>query len=408
VPVVQTRFHVPAEGLFTLPERPLVRPLSDCPNVPLGRDGQEDRLVVATHPNGLTTQRIGVERDGLISERFLTELPHAAFPAADVVAWSVHRGSFETVLSDEDGEHDPDRWCAHRACGHEAWQILCHWTWKLRLELGQQREPEPLRTTVCAPAFPPATDQPTPATGSAPAEVALPFTHGRFCGQDCVLQPDGSLRCPAGQALPATEERREADGSVRLVSAARLSHCRTCQLREPCPWRGCTTQKPRRVRRLLHPLHVGTSPLRWHDWSRRQHRRAWRELLRHHRVDVHREPPDRPDSAPSPPILARARRAHSRLSWQERFARTHAPSTTHRCTITLCGVPERCAASLGLLSASPCGLVLFDPLSSGRHASPSVSSYVLCLDCLLFSSSSLLLPLSSSLFLPSPGHSIPF
>jgi len=169
-------------------------------------------------------------------------------------------------------------------------------------------------------------------------------------GATRVLQPDGSLRCPAGQALHATEERHEADGSLRLVYAARLSHCRTCQLRQQCQWRG-TTQKPRRVSVLLHPLQVGSGPLLWHDWSRRQHRRACRELLRHQRVDVHIEPPDHPVAASSPPILSRAQRAHSRLSWQERFARNQATSTTRRCTITLFGVPERFAASLGLLAA---------------------------------------------------------
>jgi hypothetical protein len=66
---------------------------------------------------------------------------------------------------------------------------------------------------------------------------------------------------------------------------------------------------------------------------------------------VHIEPPDHPDSAPSPPILSRAQRAHYRLAWQERFARNQATSTTARCTITLFGVPERFATSLGLLTA---------------------------------------------------------
>jgi hypothetical protein len=190
-----------------------------------------------------------------------------------------------------------------------------------------------------------------PASGYAAAEVALPFKQGRFCGRDFVLQPDGSLRCPAGQALHATEERYEADGSLRLVYAARISHCRTCQLRERCQWRGDTTRKPRRVSVLLHALQVGKAPLLWYDWNRLQHRRACRELLRYQRVDVHIELPDHPDSTPSPPIFSRAQRAHSRLSWQERFTRNQAASITAQCTITLFGVPERFATLLGLLSA---------------------------------------------------------
>jgi hypothetical protein len=174
---------------------------------------------------------------------------------------------------------------------------------------------------------------------------------GRFSGHDFVLQPDGTLRCPAGQALCATEERREADGTLRLVSAARISHCRGCQLREQCQWHGANTQKPRRVSVVLHPLQIGSAPLLWKDWSRRQHRRACIHLLRHQRVDVHLEQVPQPDSAPSPPILSRAQRAHYRLSWEERLAYNASASTTGRSTITLFGVPEGFAASLGLLTA---------------------------------------------------------
>jgi hypothetical protein len=305
--------------------------------------------VVATHPKSPKKQRIGVERDGLIYELFLAKLPQEAFTASDVVAAYLHRGSFETILSDEDREQDPDRWCSQSACGQEVWQIVCQWTWNLRLELGHQLEPEPMRTTEFAPAFPAAKDQPASATGYAPAEVALPFKQGRFCGRDFVLQPDGSLRCPAGQGLHATEERYEADGSLRLVYAARISHCRTCQLREQCQWRGSSTQKPRCVSVLLHPLQVGSGPLLWHDCSRRQHRRACRELLRNQRVDVQVQPPENP--APSTQSLSRAQCAHYRLSWQDRFARNQATSTTARGTITLFGMPEHFAASLGLLTA---------------------------------------------------------
>jgi hypothetical protein len=351
LPVVQTRLHLPADLQFTLPESELVRTLYDCPDVPVGASQQHYRLVVATHPKGPTKKRIGIERDGLIYELFLTKLPQEAFTTADIVALYLHRGSFETILSDEDCEQDPDRWCSHSACGQEAWQVISQWLWNLRLEVGHQLEPESLRTTEFAPALPSAEVHVPSASGYAPAEVALPFKQGRFCGRDFVLQPDGTLRCPAQQTLCATEERYEADGSLRLVYSARISHCRTCQLRQQCQWRGDRTNKPRRVSVLLHPLQVGSAPLYWCDWSRRQHRRACRALLRHQRVDVHLEPPALPDSAPSPPVLSRAQRAHSRLSWQERFTRNQATSMTDRCTITLFGVPERFATSLGLLTA---------------------------------------------------------
>jgi hypothetical protein len=351
LPIVQTRLHLPADQQFTLPESPLVRTLYDCPDVPVGAGGQQYRLVVATHPKDPKKQRIGIERDELIYELFLTKLPQDAFTASDVVALYLHRGSFETTLSDEDREQDPDRWCSHAACGQEAWLVVSQWIWNLRLELGHQLEPEPLRTTEFAPALSLDKEQREPACGYAPAEVALPFKQGRFSGRDFGLQPDGTLRCPAGQMLRATEERREADGSLRLVYAARITHCRGCPFREQCRWHGGNTQKPRRVSVLLHPLQVGSAPLHWKDWSRRQHRRACRQLLRHQRVDVYLEPLDQPAPAPPSPILSRAERAHYRLSWEERFARNAAASTTSQCMITLFGVPESFAAALGLLTA---------------------------------------------------------
>ncbi|GHO80469.1 hypothetical protein KSD_82400 [Ktedonobacter sp. SOSP1-85] len=124
LPAVQTCLHLPADQQFSLPESPLVRTLYDCPDVPVGAEGQHYRLVVATHPKGPKKQKIGVERDGLIYELFLSKLPQEAFTASDVVALYLHRGSFETTLSDEDTEQDPDRWCSQSACGQEAWQII--------------------------------------------------------------------------------------------------------------------------------------------------------------------------------------------------------------------------------------------------------------------------------------------
>ncbi len=343
--------RLPADQQFSRPESGLVRTLYDCPDVAVGASGQHCRLVVATHRAGPTKNRIGIQRDGLVYELFLTKLPQEAFTASDVVALYLHRGAFETTLSDEDIEQDPDRWCSHTACGQEAWQIVSQWVWNLRLELGHQLEPEPIRTTLFAPAIPPAKEHTAPASGYAAASVALPFKQGRFSGRDFALQPDGTLRCPAGQALCATEERWEADGSLRLVYAARISHCRGCGLREQCQWHGGNTQKPRRVSVLLHPLQVGSAPLLWKDWSRRQHRRACMQLLRHQRVDVHLEPPSQLDPATSPPVLSRAQRAHYRLSWEERLACNVCASTTGRSTITLFGVPEGFATSLGLLTA---------------------------------------------------------
>jgi hypothetical protein len=228
------------------------------------------------------------------------------------------------VLADEDQEQDPDRWCSHSPCSQEAWQIVSQWVWNLRLELGQQLEPTAPRTTEFAPPIAPATERAVPTSGYVFPEVALPFKRDRFSGRDFVLQPDGTLRCPAGQAFSATEERRERDGSLWLIYAAKMSQCRSCPLRKHCQWHGRDTKKPRRVSVLLHPLQVGSAPLLWRDWSRRKPRRACMQLLHHQRVEVQVAPSNQSTPDPSPPILSRAQRAHYRLSRNAR-----APTAGH-------------------------------------------------------------------------------
>ena len=350
-PEVQARLHLPPDQQFSRPESPLVRTLYDCPQVPIGPSGARCRVVVATHPAGKTKSQVGVERDGVVYELFLTDLPQPAFTAADVVALYLHRGAFEHALADEDLEQDPDRWCSHSAAGQELWQVISQWVWNLRLELGHQLVPEPIRTTAFREALLPAPDRAAPASGYTAAEVALPFKRGRFCGRDFVLQADGTLRCPAGQALSATEQRREGDGSLRLVYAARISHCRGCSLREQCQWHGRDTQKPRRVSVLLHPLGVGAAPVLWKDWSRRLQRRACMQWLRHQRVEVQVEQADPSTPEKKAVILSRAQRAHSRLTWAERLARNARAPTAGRVTIRLFGIPEGFDTLLGLATA---------------------------------------------------------
>src|SRR5437762_11702717 len=251
-------------------------------------------VVVATHPAGTVKSRIGVTRSGVVYELFLTNLSQSAFTAADVVALYLHRGAFENALADEDLEQDPERWASHAATGQECWQIVSQWVWNLRLELGHQLHTDPVRTTEFAPAPPwvhdQAPDASSPSQGYGPAEVAHTWKQGCFSGQDFALQPDGTLRCPAGQSLLANERRREADGSLRVVYAASIRRCRPCPLRQQCQWQGNATKKPRQVSVLLHPLAVGSQPILWRDWSRRRHRRACMQLLRGQRVEVQTAP----------------------------------------------------------------------------------------------------------------------
>jgi len=357
-PLVQTRLHLPPDQVQQRPESQMVRSLYDCPEIPVGPESVPCRVVVATHPAGKKKSPVGVTRAGVVYELFFTNLPQQAFTACDVVELYLHRGAFEPTLSDEDIEQDPDRWCSHWAWGQECWQVISQWTWNLRLELGHQLKPQPLRTTEFAPAIPEQSKQTAmhpassaPASGYGPPTTATSWKTGRFTGADFPLQPDGTLRCPAGATLTPQERRREADGSLRVVYVASIRRCRPCPLREQCQWQGSATAKPRQVSVLLHPLAVGSAPLLWRDWGRREYRRACMQLVRHQRIEVSLPPPAAVSPGTANVILSRAQRAHSRLSWQERLARNARVSTTGQVTIRLFGVPDSFATSLGLASA---------------------------------------------------------
>jgi hypothetical protein len=223
-PLVQARLHLPPDQFQQRPESQMVRSLYDCPDIPVGPEGMLCRVVVATHQASKKKSPVGVTRAGIVYELFFTNLPPPAFTAADVVELYLHRGAFEPALSDEDQEIDPDRWCSHSAWGQECWQLVSQWVWNLRLELGHQLHPDPVRTTEFALALPPpnehaSTRPPTaaPTSGYAPPAAATSWKVGRFTGSDFPLQPDGTLRCPAGQSLRVQERRRETDGSLRVV-----------------------------------------------------------------------------------------------------------------------------------------------------------------------------------------------
>jgi len=112
-PLVQARLHLPPDGYQRRPESQITRALYDCPNVPVGKDGQRCRVVVASHPAGKKKSRVGLTREGVVYELFFTHLPQEAFTAADVVELYLHRGAYAPALADEDQEQEPDRWCSH-------------------------------------------------------------------------------------------------------------------------------------------------------------------------------------------------------------------------------------------------------------------------------------------------------
>jgi hypothetical protein len=125
--IVRQRLLRAPDHVSTHPESGMVRALYDCPAVPLTPTGPEVRLVVATHDATSSSPAIGVERDGTVYELFVSTFPSPAFTASDVLDLYLHRGSFETVLADEDDEQNMDRWYSHTPCGQEFAQILAQW-----------------------------------------------------------------------------------------------------------------------------------------------------------------------------------------------------------------------------------------------------------------------------------------
>ncbi len=214
----------------------------------------------------------------------------------------------------------------------------------------------PLELNRCHPRTPPRQDHPSvPRSGRGQRAVSLG-------GQDVLPQADGTLRWQQGAPLYPQERRPEHDGTVRVLYAARIADCRSCPLRMPCQGHGTSTKKPRRVSAVLHPLprpapeeqppsSLAASPppahpILWGDWSRSQPRRAWIRWQRSHLVTVQAPAVSPPVSTPSP--LARAQRAHWRMTWQQRLARNARPPTAPPVKMTVYGFSPVFAQALGL------------------------------------------------------------
>jgi len=363
LPEVQARLAQPPDQQTTHPETGTCRALFDFPDLLLSPTGPRTRVIVAARPASETPVKVGTTRGENVYELFYTALPPGAFTPADVVALYLHRGAFEIVLADEDKEQDPDRWCSHTAWGQEFWQVVAQWTWNLRLELGHALHPTPMRTTefAAAQAEPVATPvSAAQADVSYKPQVWAVSRMGCIAGEHFTPQPDGTLQCPAGFPLYPQERRPERDGSVRVIYAARLSHCRHCPRREECQGYGMATKKPRRVSAVLWPYGKteeaasllppppASHPIVWGDWQRCFHRREVVKLLRHQRIDVELAETAPPAQSPLVRLLSRAERAHYRLSWAERLARNARRSAAPDVAIKLFGIPDAFATSLGL------------------------------------------------------------
>ncbi|HEY4389399.1 MAG TPA: hypothetical protein VGN34_33560 [Ktedonobacteraceae bacterium] len=92
-PPIETSIH---------PESQVARALFDCPAVTLSPTGPSVRLIVATHAATSSPLSVGVQRAETVYDLFVSTLASPAFTAKDVLDLYLHRGSFETVLADED------------------------------------------------------------------------------------------------------------------------------------------------------------------------------------------------------------------------------------------------------------------------------------------------------------------
>jgi len=371
--VVKQALSRSPDQVSTHPESGMTRALYDCPQVPLTPVGPRVRLVVATHPATSSPTPVGVERDGTVYELCVSTLPSPAFLSSDVLDLYLHRGSFEPVLADEDHAQDSDRWCSHTCHGQEFWQILSQWAWNLRLELGQTLSSSDLRTTEFAKAaavepasaveLAPSEKQPPPVTYG-PPQWARPSFTGGFPGSAFTLQPDGTLHCPADRPLYPQERRPERGGSLRVLYAARISHCRGCPLRSQCQ-ESSSSVKPRRVSVVFWPLpcersaspppledapkRLPLAPVMWKDWPRCRIRREWLKVIRSETVifAFAATPAPLPVTMVTEQVFTRAQRARWRLSWQERLARNARPSDAPPLLVTLHGLPATFAQSFG-------------------------------------------------------------
>jgi len=137
LPVVAARLKEPADAQRTHPESGASRCLFDCPAVVIDAAVAPVRLIVATHPSTAPGKPpIGVVREGMVYELFLATAQAAAFTCVDVLDLYLHRGSFETLLADEDREQQTDRWCSQTTWGQEFWQIVNQWRLPSALAFG--------------------------------------------------------------------------------------------------------------------------------------------------------------------------------------------------------------------------------------------------------------------------------
>jgi hypothetical protein len=233
--------------------------------------------VVATHARTSSDPEVFVERDGIVYELFVSTLPSPALTAADILELYLHRGSVETVLADpRQGARD-----GSLVLPYPVWPGICPDPRSMGLErieraLGQQLSPSELRTTEFAPAHeaePLAQPMSLNLQQHRLPQSRMVHRNGLahrlrmgFLAPHLRRNPmEASVALPTIRSI-SRARRPERDGTLRLLYAARIGHCRACPLRAQCQ-ESSTTLGPRRKSRgalaaLLFSRRIlaGTSP----------------------------------------------------------------------------------------------------------------------------------------------------
>jgi hypothetical protein len=399
-PKVRARLQHPCDVTLQHPETQVRRELFDVGYIqdwlePMPGLALTCRVIVArqTAPERTETVTSGKLIGPFVYELFLTTAPAQCLRANEIVELYEQRGGFEVVLSDEDAEQDPDRWCSCTPQGQEFWQIVSQWVSPTRLELGMVVQEERLRTTSWQD-----TTSTTPATPIVPPSEALTLDQaegapvveqygplevarnwgrasGRLTGQAFEVLSNGTLRCPADKVLRPQERRKQADGTLRIVYRAKQEDCGSCKLARDCLGRQMSGEHPRRVsavrKRIAQPggiqaalVHAEATTL---DPPCQEHDVVWCDLpgyrIRHDyvtrlqrqrvRLVVLRADDCAVAQPAAPRLWTRAERAHRRLSWAARLARNRCAADPPRYACTVFGVASALATYLGLSPDPP-------------------------------------------------------
>src|SRR5260370_871876 len=218
---------------------------------------------------------------------------------------------------------------------------------------------------MLAPPRPPklASSVTAPSTNCLSVPFLLQLSLPRMC-LICICIEGLLKRCsPIARCIPKNGVPPR-DGSLRVLYAARIGHCRSCPLRVQCQ-ESSTTIKPRRVSAVFWllesplsdssptredtPEPLPLAPVVWKDWPRCRIRREWLKVVRSETVGLTSSTTLAPSpvTLPTENLLTRAQRAHSRLSWEQPLARHRRPSDAPPLIVHLHGLPATFAQSFG-------------------------------------------------------------